>query len=131
MGVRSWFDDNLRRVVGDEVNTFFWTDQWVGGVLLSVKFCHMFELSKTWEMTVVVMFSLGWEWAGNLRSSGGGCLRERKRWSGSVVHCFIILFCRLTRRICGNCFWSKQLIYVTNILLVLTLLREYTFLHYC
>lgn len=29
MGVGSWFDENMRRVVGGGGNTYFWTDNWV------------------------------------------------------------------------------------------------------
>jgi len=37
-GVGNWFEDNICRVVGDGNNTFFWTDNWVGGVPLRTKF---------------------------------------------------------------------------------------------
>lgn len=30
MGIGSWFDDNMRRLVGDGASFFFWTDKWVG-----------------------------------------------------------------------------------------------------
>jgi len=59
MGVGNWFDDNLRRVVGDGVNTVFWTDQWIGGISLSVRFSCSSELSESKDMTVADMFSLG------------------------------------------------------------------------
>ena len=31
--VDSWFDKNIRRVVGDGRNTFFWTYNWLGEFL--------------------------------------------------------------------------------------------------
>jgi len=31
-GLGSWFDDNTRRVVGNGKNTFFWTNNCLGGV---------------------------------------------------------------------------------------------------
>jgi hypothetical protein len=31
-GERSWFKDNLRRVVGGEVDTNIWSDPWLGGI---------------------------------------------------------------------------------------------------
>ena len=55
-------------------------------------------------------------------SGEGGCLRGRKRWSGSVAHYFIILLCRLERWIGGNGFCiypmviqlTKFIIYANN-----------------
>ena len=38
MGVGSWFEDIVCRVVGGGSNTFFWKDNWVGGVPLRVRF---------------------------------------------------------------------------------------------
>jgi hypothetical protein len=35
-GVGSWFDDNIRRVVGNGRNTFFLTDNWLGGAPLKL-----------------------------------------------------------------------------------------------
>lgn len=46
MGVGSWFDDNLRRKVGDGVSTLFWTDNWVDGVPLCNVFSRLFDLSE-------------------------------------------------------------------------------------
>jgi len=34
--VGNWFDDNTRRVVGNSRLTFFWTDNWLGGVPLKL-----------------------------------------------------------------------------------------------
>ena len=68
-GVGSWYEDNTRRIVGDGWNTLFWTDNWVGGVPLRIKFRRLFELSVR------------------------GCVREifwcgrRSVW-GSVLLCF-------------------------------------------
>jgi hypothetical protein len=41
-GDGSWFEDNVRRVVGGGGTTFFWTDNWVGGVPLRVRFPRLF-----------------------------------------------------------------------------------------
>jgi len=38
MGVESWFDDNVRRVVGGGKSTYFWLDNWVGGKPLKLQF---------------------------------------------------------------------------------------------
>ena len=35
-GVGSWFDDNIRWVVGNGRNTFFWTNNWLGGAPLKL-----------------------------------------------------------------------------------------------
>jgi len=44
-GVGNWFDGNTRRVVGNGRNTFFWTDNWLGGVPLKLQFNRLYELS--------------------------------------------------------------------------------------
>jgi hypothetical protein len=36
-GVGHWFDDNVRRVVGDGRGTLFWYDNWIGGDFLTFK----------------------------------------------------------------------------------------------
>jgi len=38
MGVESWFDDNVRRVVGGGRSTYLWLDNWVGGKPLKLQF---------------------------------------------------------------------------------------------
>jgi hypothetical protein len=60
-GVGSWFDDNTRRVVGNGGNTFFWTDNWLGGAPLRLQFSCLFELSLHKECLVEDMARLGWE----------------------------------------------------------------------
>jgi len=51
LGVRSWFDDNVRQVVGGGGTTYFWTDNWVGGVPLRVRFPRLFALAENkWVM---------------------------------------------------------------------------------
>jgi hypothetical protein len=34
--VGCWFNDNMRKLVGNGVNPFFWSDPWLDGVPLSV-----------------------------------------------------------------------------------------------
>ena len=64
-GVGSWFEDNVRRVVGRGGDTYFWTDNWVGGVPLRVRFPRLFELNENrWE-TVENMERRGWEEGGD------------------------------------------------------------------
>jgi len=65
LGIGSWFEDNIRRVVGNGRNTFFWTDNWLGGVPLRLQFSRLFELSVRKDCTVEDMARLGWEEDGN------------------------------------------------------------------
>lgn len=60
-GEISWFKDNLRRVVGDGVDTNIWSDPWLGGISLKERFKRLFELSECQWTSVAYMFSLGWE----------------------------------------------------------------------
>jgi len=95
LGVGSWFDDNVRRVIGGGGTTYFWTDNWVGGVPLLVRFPCLFYLSVdkgvTWRLwrvesgVLVAVLGCGW----------GAFLRGRRSVSGSVVLCCMILFCRI------------------------------------
>ena len=55
LSVRWWFDDNIRRVMGDGRDTYFWTDSWVGGVPLRVRFSRLFELAENRWMMVAEM----------------------------------------------------------------------------
>lgn len=64
LGVDTWFDDNIRRVVGGGSSTFFWTDNWVGGVPLRVKFPCVFYLATDRWFTVAEMARRGWEEGG-------------------------------------------------------------------
>jgi len=51
-GVGHWFDDNIRRLVGNGRDTSFWHDIWVGEIPLKLKFPHLFELSVDKECSV-------------------------------------------------------------------------------
>jgi hypothetical protein len=61
----SWFDTNIRRVVGDERQTFFWTDNWLDGVPLNIRFSCLYELSVHKDCLVEEMARLGWMVGGN------------------------------------------------------------------
>jgi len=70
-GFGSWFDDNIRRVVGDGRNTLFWHDNWVGEIPLRFKFSRLFDLAVKKECSVEEMRTSGWtvggrgwEWRG-------------------------------------------------------------------
>lgn len=46
--------------MGDGTCTFFWTDMWLGEVILRDRFRRLFDLTKDRIVTVVDMFALGW-----------------------------------------------------------------------
>jgi hypothetical protein len=48
-----------RALLGED--TFFWTDPWLGGVSLSVRFRRLFDLSNNKLCSVAVMCELVWE----------------------------------------------------------------------
>jgi len=52
LGLGSWFDDNVRRVIGGGDTTYFWTDNWVGDVPLRVRFPRLFALAVNKWTTV-------------------------------------------------------------------------------
>jgi hypothetical protein len=56
--------ERVSRKVGDNLNTFFWTDPWLGGFSLRDKFRRLFDLAENKSSTVAEMSSLGWEVGG-------------------------------------------------------------------
>ena len=64
LGVGSWFEDNVRRVVGGGTGTYFWLDNWVGETPLRVQFPRLFELSESKGATVKEMAERGWDVVG-------------------------------------------------------------------
>lgn len=93
MGVGS-FEDNTRRVVGDGRNTYFWMDNWVGGVPLGIKFRRLFDLAVHRESSVAKMATLGWEEGGGHGCGGDAFYHGRRRECGGVLLYYITLFCR-------------------------------------
>ena len=82
-GVGNWFEDNIRRVFEDGKNTFFWTDNWVGGVPLRTKFRRLFYLVVHQKCSVADMAVLGleeggsgWVWQRGLLAWEEECVRE-------------------------------------------------------
>jgi len=63
--VDRWFDNNIRRVVGDERKTFFWTDNWLDGVPLNIQFNRLYELSVNKNCLVEEMARYGWDAGGS------------------------------------------------------------------
>jgi len=56
-----WFENNVQRVVGDGRGTCFWSNNWVGGVPLRVRFPRLFYLTNERWATVNEMAMRGWE----------------------------------------------------------------------
>jgi len=55
-----WFHGHVSRSVGDDKNTLFGTDVWVGGVSLRDRFNRLYDLSMLKEKSVFSMCTLGW-----------------------------------------------------------------------
>ncbi|KAK2418448.1 hypothetical protein QL285_040641 [Trifolium repens] len=55
-----WFEEHVTRRVGDESDTFFWTDPWVDGIPLREQFGRLYDLAETKQRTVAEMSLLGW-----------------------------------------------------------------------
>ncbi|GAU22999.1 hypothetical protein TSUD_98280 [Trifolium subterraneum] len=76
-----WFAAGVERRVGNGVDTLFWTDPWLGGVPLSVRFRRMFDLSQHKLRTVAEMRELRW-------GEGGAALLWRSQlwvWEEELV----------------------------------------------
>jgi hypothetical protein len=56
-----WFRECVVKRVGDESDTLFWSDPWVGGTPLCERFGRLYDLAENKSSTVAEMFSLGWE----------------------------------------------------------------------
>jgi hypothetical protein len=72
VGMEGWFEDNIRRRVGGGSETYFWTDNWVGGAPHRVQFPRLFDLATDKGATVREMVERGWE-------VGGGAWVWRRR----------------------------------------------------
>ena len=60
-GIGRWFDENVRRVVGDGRTTLFWYETWIGDTPLRLRFPQLFELAVENECKVEEMRRLGWD----------------------------------------------------------------------
>jgi len=56
----SWFEESITKRLGNGLNTFFWSDCWVGTVSFRERFRRLYELSIHKELSVGVMHALGW-----------------------------------------------------------------------
>ncbi|MCH84178.1 C-terminal binding protein [Trifolium medium] len=96
-----WFEESIARRMGNEVDTFFWTDPWLGGVSLRVRFSRLFNLSINKTSSVADMCELGWEAGGAAWQWRRPFEIWRRRWWGSAGVYFLILSCSLTFQING------------------------------
>ena len=87
-GVGNWFEENIRRVVGDGRDTLFWYDRWIGDLPLCLKFPRLFDLAVEKECSVGEMEGRGW---GN---DGGAWVWRRRLFAWeeeSVRECSLLL----------------------------------------
>jgi hypothetical protein len=49
----------VARKMGDETDTLFWFDPWLGRIPLCERFGRLFDLAETRSSTVAAMYSLG------------------------------------------------------------------------
>jgi hypothetical protein len=68
-----WFGECVQKKVGDGTETFFWTDTWIGGTPLCVRFQRLFDLMVNKLSTVAEVFSLGWGVGVETWSGGDSC----------------------------------------------------------
>ncbi|PNY16849.1 DNA-directed RNA polymerase [Trifolium pratense] len=57
IGRENWFEENLRKVVGDGRDKNFWLDPWVDGESLKVQFSRLYDISIEKNRTVAEMIS--------------------------------------------------------------------------
>ncbi|GAU20182.1 hypothetical protein TSUD_352460 [Trifolium subterraneum] len=74
VGGRGWFAEGVERRVGNGVETLFWSDPWLGGVPLCVRYSRLFELAANQSISVANMCELGWE------EGGAGWQWHRQLW---------------------------------------------------
>jgi hypothetical protein len=86
--VGSWFEENVRRVVGGGVDPYFWLVNLVEGVPLRVQFPRLFDLAENKEVSVRDMATRGWG------VGGGGWVWRRRLLASeedSVMECLSLL----------------------------------------
>lgn len=102
LAVGSWFNDNTCRVVENGSSTYFWTDNWVGGVPLRDKYSMLFDMAVRRGSTVAEMATLGWE-------VGGGAWVWRRcllAWEEEEVRKCSALLSNIVLQECTNDKWK-------------------------
>jgi hypothetical protein len=78
---RGWFEEGVERLVGNGMDTLFWSDPWLGVVSLGARFPRLFNLSLHRLSTVANMRGLGW-------GEGGGAwlwCRPLRAWEEDLL----------------------------------------------
>ncbi|GAU37855.1 hypothetical protein TSUD_22710 [Trifolium subterraneum] len=70
----AWFEESIVRRVGNGVDTLFWSDPWLGGVPLNVRYRRLSDLATNQSISVANMCQLGWE------EGGEGWQWHRQLW---------------------------------------------------
>ncbi|GAU23451.1 hypothetical protein TSUD_331490 [Trifolium subterraneum] len=78
-----WFGECVTKKVVDGMDTFFWTDPWLGGFTLRESFGRLFDLNEHKSSTVADMCSLGWE-------AGGGSGYRLMAWQLDPVRGYTV-----------------------------------------
>ncbi|MCI31875.1 receptor-like kinase, partial [Trifolium medium] len=95
----TWWRECVSKKVGDGSDTFSWTDPWLGGIPLCVKFGRLFELAENKSSTVAKMYQLWWETGGEAwewrRQLGCGRRRCWECWIGQTdfSHAVLLVPC--------------------------------------
>ncbi|GAU51172.1 hypothetical protein TSUD_412070 [Trifolium subterraneum] len=71
---RGWFAESVERRVGNGADTLFWSDPWLEGVPLCVRFRRLFDLAVNQSISVADMWELGWG------EGGAGWQWRRQLW---------------------------------------------------
>jgi hypothetical protein len=82
---RGWFAEGVERQVVSGVETLFWSDLWLGGVPLSVRYPRLFDLSLHMMSTVAEMSGLRWEVGGAAWAWEEEILRECRNLLSDLV----------------------------------------------
>ncbi|GAU44618.1 hypothetical protein TSUD_378960 [Trifolium subterraneum] len=69
-----WFAESVVRRVGNGADTLFWSDPWLGGASLSVRYKRLFDLALNQSISVADLCLFGWE------NGGAGWQWRRQLW---------------------------------------------------
>jgi len=78
-----WFSGHVRRLVGNGKYTLCWSNAWIGGEELSVRFSRLYDLLLFRRESVCDMCQLGWGWMVRRGGGSGGCLCGRRSCWGT------------------------------------------------
>ena len=90
----NWFEANVKKVVGNGFNTYFWSDYWVGSSKLMEGFRGLYDLSIHKDKTVGEMCALGWDNGGD----AWGWRRRLLAWEEELMGELMILLANVSLR---------------------------------